>query len=151
MLERSIDRSTAMVTTTSKKLAQLLKKLKMHTKAGQQYDTTSSSSSSLSFSSSEFSHSSMDRFDDDSEDDDASCGAKDVPAGSLPVYVGQERRRFVIPTRYLSNPIFRALLAKSEEEFGLRCDGGLRIACAPDVFEHFLWWLEGEGASHCNC
>lgn len=69
---------------------------------------------------------------------------RDVPAGCLPVYVGQERRRFVIPTTYLSNNIFRALLAKSEEEYGLRCEGGLRIACAPDAFEHFLWWLEGE-------
>jgi len=149
LLERSIDR-TAMVTTTSKKLTQLLKKLKMHTKP-HQYDTNYSSSSSLSFSSSELSQSSMGASSDDDSEDDATCGAKDVPAGSLPVYVGQERRRFVIPTRYLSNPIFRALLAKSEEEFGLRCDGGLRIACAPGVFEHFLWWLEGEGAAHCNC
>lgn len=78
-------------------------------------------------------------------DSDVECPSPpdDVPAGCLAVYVGKEQRRFVIPTSYLSNSVFRALLAKSEEEFGFCCDGGLRIACAPDVFEHLLWWLEG--------
>lgn len=81
----------------------------------------------------------------DSEDDECrSSPPDDVPAGYLPVYAGKDRRRFVIPTAYLSNRIFRALLARSEEEYGLRCEGGLRIACNPDVFEHFLWWLKGE-------
>lgn len=70
----------------------------------------------------------------------------DVPAGCLAVYVGKERRRFVIPTSYLSNSVFRALLARSEEEFGFCCEGGLRIACTPDVFEHLLWFLEGATA-----
>lgn len=81
-----------------------------------------------------------------SYDSDVECPDSpppDVPAGCLAVYVGKERRRFVIPTSHLSNSVFRALLAKSEEEFGFCCDGGLRIACAPDVFEHLLWWLEG--------
>lgn len=80
----------------------------------------------------------------DSKDDCWSSSMHDVPRGCLPVYVGKERRRFVIPMSYLSDSVFRALLAKSEEEYGLRCEGGLRIACSPDVFEHFLWWLEGE-------
>ncbi len=70
----------------------------------------------------------------------------DVPAGCLAVYVGEERRRFVIETCYLKNQVFRALLAKSEEEFGFEFEGGLRIACCPDVFEHFMWWLEGAPA-----
>lgn len=79
----------------------------------------------------------------DSDTEGASCAPADVPSGCLAVYVGKERRRFVIPTSYLTNSVFRALLAKSEEEFGFCCDGGLRIACTPDVFEHLLWWLEG--------
>jgi len=78
----------------------------------------------------------------DSDVECASSPPPDVPAGCLAVYVGRERRRFVIPTSHLSNSVFRALLAKSEEEFGFCCDGGLRIACAPDVFEHLLWWLD---------
>nr|XP_024375118.1 uncharacterized protein LOC112282116 isoform X1 [Physcomitrium patens]PNR54434.1 hypothetical protein PHYPA_008111 [Physcomitrium patens] len=76
-------------------------------------------------------------------DEEHSSPPADVPVGCLAVYVGKERRRFVIPTSCLSNNAFRALLAKSEEEFGFCCDGGLRIACTPDVFEHLLWWLEG--------
>jgi SAUR family protein len=70
----------------------------------------------------------------------------DVPAGCLAIYVGEERRRFVIETDYLKNHVFRALLAKSEEEFGFEFQGGLRLACCPDVFEHLMWWLEGSPA-----
>lgn len=84
---------------------------------------------------------------------DECCSARcynspdDVPEGSLAVYVGHDRRRFVIPIPYLTNSVFQALLAKSAEEFGFRCDGGLRIACTPDVFENLLWWLQQEGAA----
>lgn len=79
----------------------------------------------------------------------SSCGAcpRDVPEGCLAVYVGTERRRFVIATSYLTNGVFQVLLAKSAEEFGFRCDGGLRIACCPEVFEQLIWWLQQqEGA-----
>jgi SAUR family protein len=77
-----------------------------------------------------------------------SCACpRDVPEGCLAVYVGTERRRFVIATSYLTNGVFQVLLAKSAEEFGFRCDGGLRIACCPEVFEHLIWWLQQqEGA-----
>lgn len=82
--------------------------------------------------------------DCDCEDECWSSPPEDVPAGCLPVYVGEERRRFIIPTSYLTNSSFQALLAKSEEEYGLRCEGGLRIACPPDAFEHLLWSLQGD-------
>lgn len=79
----------------------------------------------------------------------ATCSSSpdDVPEGSLAVYVGHERRRFVIPIPYLTNGVFQALLAKSAEEFGFRCDGGLRIACTPDVFENLLRWLQQGGTA----
>lgn len=76
-----------------------------------------------------------------------SSSPDDIPEGSLAVYVGHERRRFVIPISYLTNSVFQALLAKSAEEFGFRCDGGLRIACTPDVFENLVWYLQQEGAA----
>lgn len=72
----------------------------------------------------------------------SSSPADVVPEGSLAVYVGHERRRFVIPIAYLANSVVQALLAKSAEEFGFRCDGGLRVACTPDVFENLLRWLQ---------
>lgn len=87
-----------------------------------------------------------DHVDYNGEPGECSSAPADVPAGCLAVYVGKERRRFVIHTSYLNNNVFRELLAKSEEEFGFKCEGGLRIACSPDVFEHLLWWLEGAHA-----
>jgi SAUR family protein len=140
--------------TKSKKLNQFLKKL-LHMSRYDIQTLSRSSIKGLSSTSSEFSRSwgssnrsaGYDSVVDANSDCKEECWSsppQDVPAGSLPVYVGEERRRFVIPMSYLSNNIFRALLEKSEEEYGFRCEGGLRIACSPDVFEHFLWWLEGE-------
>lgn len=65
----------------------------------------------------------------------------DIPQGYLAVYVGTERKRFVINTEYLSHQLFKELLKKSEEEFGFDHQGGLTIACEPVVFEHLLWLL----------
>ncbi|KAL2621620.1 hypothetical protein R1flu_001825 [Riccia fluitans] len=65
----------------------------------------------------------------------------DIPQGYLAVYVGNERKRFVISTQYLSHSLFKALLKKSEEEFGFEHQGGLPIACEPDLFEHLLWLI----------
>lgn len=62
----------------------------------------------------------------------------DVPEGYLAVYVGRERRRFIIPTDYLSRPVFRTLLDRAEEEFGFDHKGGLTIPCETEVFEHLL-------------
>jgi len=139
-----------MVTTSTKKLNQRLKKLLHMPRSEISGGISVGKGRSFSSSNSEFSYSlssemSVDGGEANEEARWSNNAPKDVPVGCLPVYVGQERRRFVIPTGYLSSSIFRALLAKSEEEYGLRCDGGLRIACAPDVFEHFLWWLEGDG------
>lgn len=106
--------------------------------------STWSRSIRLSSSASDSANSSANfEFDCDCDDECCSNPPQDVPAGCLPVYVGEERRRFVIPTSYLTNNTFQALLAKSEEEYGLRCEGGLRIACPPDAFEHLLWSLQG--------
>eukprot|EP00249_Psilotum_nudum_P017710 c26452_g1_i3 orf=871-1413(+) len=66
----------------------------------------------------------------------------DVPEGYLAVYVGNQRRRFVIKIQHLNQPLFQALLAKVEEEFGFNHEGGLTIPCAVAFFEHLLWLLE---------
>lgn len=65
----------------------------------------------------------------------------DIPQGCLAVYVGQERKRFVISTKYLSHELFKGLLKRSEEEFGFNHQGGLTIACDPVLFEHLLWLI----------
>ena len=62
------------------------------------------------------------------------------------MYVGTKGRRVVIATSYLRNKVFQVLLAKSAEEFGFRCDGGMHNTCC-EVFEHLIWWLQQqEGA-----
>lgn len=63
----------------------------------------------------------------------------DVPRGCCAVYVGAERRRFVVPTAYLGMPVFRRLLEKAEEEFGFDYRGGaLTIPCETEAFKYIL-------------
>ncbi|KAE8665289.1 Auxin-induced protein 15A [Hibiscus syriacus] len=66
----------------------------------------------------------------------------DVPKGYLAVYVGMELRRFIIPTRYLSHPIFTILLEKAEEEFGYGHIGGLTLPCEIETFKYLLKCIE---------
>ncbi|KAF8069828.1 hypothetical protein N665_1131s0026 [Sinapis alba] len=58
------------------------------------------------------------------------------PKGFLAVYVGEsQKKRYVVPISYLSQPSFQALLSKSEEEFGFDHPmGGLTIPCPEDTF-----------------
>ncbi|CAN6463598.1 unnamed protein product [Victoria cruziana] len=58
-----------------------------------------------------------------------------VPKGHFAVYVGESRKRFVIPTSCLKNPTFQALLRRAEEEFGFEHQSGLRIPCNEDAFQ----------------
>ncbi|CAH8313637.1 unnamed protein product [Eruca vesicaria subsp. sativa] len=58
------------------------------------------------------------------------------PKGFLAVYVGEsQKRKYIVPVSYLSQPSFQALLTKSEEEFGFDHPmGGLTIPCPEDIF-----------------
>ncbi|KAK4391942.1 Auxin-responsive protein SAUR32 [Sesamum angolense] len=53
-----------------------------------------------------------------------------------------ERRRFVIPTRFLNLPVFVALLDEAEEEFGFQTTGGLALPCDTGFFISILQLLE---------
>ncbi|XP_020083340.1 auxin-responsive protein SAUR50-like [Ananas comosus] len=61
-----------------------------------------------------------------------------VPKGFFVVSVGEEQKRFVIPTEYLSHSAFEELLREAEEEFGFQHEGVLRIPCEVGVFESIL-------------
>jgi SAUR family protein len=70
----------------------------------------------------------------------SSPSVADVPRGHLAVYVGEGRKRLVIPTACLSHPAFVTLLKRVEDEFGFdhRC-GGLTIPCASESdFAHIV-------------
>ncbi|URD74908.1 Auxin responsive protein [Musa troglodytarum] len=58
----------------------------------------------------------------------------DVPIGHTVAYVGERRRRFVVPVALLEHPLFRALLDQAREEFGFGDGGKLRIPCDEALF-----------------
>ena len=80
------------------------------------------------------------------ESDEDGCASPeppvDVPKGYIPVYVGPEHRRFVVPTAYLGLPVFKLLLEKAEEEFGFDHQGALTIPCEIETFKYILQFME---------
>ncbi|KAJ7556940.1 hypothetical protein O6H91_05G105200 [Diphasiastrum complanatum] len=70
-----------------------------------------------------------------------------IPKGYLALYVGREPHRFVVPIRYLSHRIFKALLEKSATEFEFRYSNGIKIACEVKTFRQLLWLVENEDPS----
>ncbi|EAZ35761.1 hypothetical protein OsJ_20051 [Oryza sativa Japonica Group] len=48
------------------------------------------------------------------EEEEASGLPSDVPRGHFAVYVGERRRRFVVPLALLDRPEFRSLLRRAE-------------------------------------
>ncbi|KAK6784601.1 hypothetical protein RDI58_018056 [Solanum bulbocastanum] len=86
------------------------------------------------------------------DSDDESCQSPEpphgVPKGYLGVYVGPELRRFIIPTTYLSDPLFKVLLEKVEEEFGFDHTGGLTIPCEIETFKYLLQCMESHQRGH---
>ncbi|ESW33529.1 hypothetical protein PHAVU_001G077500 [Phaseolus vulgaris] len=68
-----------------------------------------------------------------------------VPKGYLAVCVGEELKRFTIPTEYLGHQAFQILLREAEEEFGFQQTGVLRIPCEVAVFQSILKMVERKG------
>lgn len=64
------------------------------------------------------------------------------PSGFLFVFVGPERKRFVIPVRYLNLHIFQCLLGEAEDEFGLVGYGCLVMPCEIALFKEIIKHLK---------
>ncbi|KAL3532109.1 hypothetical protein ACH5RR_005630 [Cinchona calisaya] len=58
-----------------------------------------------------------------------------TPTGKFAVYVGEDRQRFVVPTGYLSHPLFKMLLEKAYNEFGFDQRNGLVVPCSVTTFQ----------------
>ncbi|KAL8505342.1 hypothetical protein ACS0TY_016543 [Phlomoides rotata] len=82
--------------------------------------------------------------------DDSTASNRRTPSGSVAVYVGPERRRFVIPTRFLNLPVFVALLDQAEEEFGFQPTGGLALPCESGFFSYILRLLDENEEKYCR-
>ncbi|GLJ45010.1 hypothetical protein SUGI_0947430 [Cryptomeria japonica] len=63
------------------------------------------------------------------------------PEGYLAVYVGAERKRFVIRTEHINHPLFRMLLDQAENEYGFQSFGPLTLPCEVSLFRKILWAL----------
>ncbi|XP_057819780.2 auxin-responsive protein SAUR15 [Cryptomeria japonica] len=71
----------------------------------------------------------------------SSSSSNDVPKGHFAVYVGHDRTRFIVPTAYLNDSLFKALLQKSEEEYGFDHQMGITIPCEKVAFRYLTSML----------
>ncbi|KAJ0973400.1 hypothetical protein J5N97_021359 [Dioscorea zingiberensis] len=58
--------------------------------------------------------------------------------GTVPVYIGDDHRRYFVPPEFLSHPLFKMLLEKAYEEYGFEQRGGLLIPCRVSVFQEVM-------------
>lgn len=61
-----------------------------------------------------------------------------TPIGCFAVYGGEEAKRFVVPLRFLSHPLFKMLLEKAQEEYGFEQRRGLVIPCRVCIFQEVV-------------
>ncbi|KAJ8554145.1 hypothetical protein K7X08_024823 [Anisodus acutangulus] len=62
-----------------------------------------------------------------------------APEGCFWVYVGPEKERFVIKTKYASHPLFKMLLEDAEKEYGYSySQGPILLPCDVDLFYKVL-------------
>ncbi|GLT62688.1 hypothetical protein SLA2020_353060 [Shorea laevis] len=70
--------------------------------------------------------------------DTSPARATSTPTGSFAIYVGEERERFVVPTSFLSHPLFKMLLEKSYDEFGFEQRNRLVVPCSVATFQEVV-------------
>ncbi|CAH8333078.1 unnamed protein product [Eruca vesicaria subsp. sativa] len=93
---------------------------------------------------------SINRREDDSDsllvseaDDTSQAVATKGPTGTFAVYVGQERVKCMVPTSYLSHPLFRMLLEKSHDEFHCFEEKVMLVVpCSHSLFQDVLNAIE---------
>nr|XP_043616362.1 indole-3-acetic acid-induced protein ARG7-like [Erigeron canadensis] len=67
-----------------------------------------------------------------------------TPEGYFPVYVGPEKQRFTLKTKYVNHPMFKMLLEDAENEYGYNPDGPITLACDTDLFHKVLAEMEAK-------
>ncbi|KAM7531570.1 hypothetical protein LguiB_034980 [Lonicera macranthoides] len=76
------------------------------------------------------------------DEEEGSSRSGSTPTGFFALYVGEERQRFVVPTGYLSHPLFKMLLEKAYDEFGFEQRSGLVVPCSVTAFQEILSAVE---------
>jgi SAUR family protein len=62
----------------------------------------------------------------------------------VPVFVGNERKKFMVATGHMNHPLIVVLLETSAEEMGFEQSGALRVACEEVSFQRLLCLIERE-------
>ncbi|CAK9320179.1 unnamed protein product [Citrullus colocynthis] len=75
-------------------------------------------------------------------DSQSPSSSTSTPTGSFAIYVGDERQRFVVPTSFLSHPLFRMLLDKAYREFGFEQRNALVVPCSVSAFQEIVSAVE---------
>ncbi|XP_022994487.1 auxin-responsive protein SAUR32-like [Cucurbita maxima] len=66
-----------------------------------------------------------------------------APDGCFSVYVGPERRRFVVKTKFANHPLFQMLLEDAEMEYGYNSQGPICLPCEVGMFYDVLAEMDG--------
>ncbi|KAK7278682.1 hypothetical protein RJT34_23717 [Clitoria ternatea] len=74
--------------------------------------------------------------------EEESSPSSTTPTGFFALYVGEERQRYVVPTSYLSHPLFKMLLEKAYNEFGFAQRNGLVVPCSVSTFQEVINAIE---------
>ncbi|XP_030548638.1 auxin-induced protein X15 [Rhodamnia argentea] len=77
------------------------------------------------------------------EFEEGTSSSPKTPDGFFAVYVGDEHQRFVVPTSFLSHPLFKILLEKASNEFGFEQRERLVVPCSVSTFQEVLRAIEG--------
>ncbi|CAI8616383.1 unnamed protein product [Vicia faba] len=66
--------------------------------------------------------------------------SKDVKKGHFVVMAEDEEeiKRFVVPLRVLTNPMFVRLLEQAGEKYGFKGNGALTVPCRPNEFQMLM-------------
>ncbi|KAI5080248.1 hypothetical protein GOP47_0005727 [Adiantum capillus-veneris] len=73
-----------------------------------------------------------------------------TPKGYLAVYVGEEKKRFLVKASLVNHPLFGVLLEKAKEQFGFEQKGPLNIPCEIAFFEHVMLLVESDDSFYRN-
>lgn len=61
-----------------------------------------------------------------------------TPNGCFSVYVGPQKQRFIVKTKFVNHPLFKMLLDEAEMEYGFQSDGPIWLPCNVDLFYKVL-------------
>ncbi|KAG6750740.1 hypothetical protein POTOM_045249 [Populus tomentosa] len=78
-------------------------------------------------------------FEKDFKGSVAVIGGAKTRRGYVAMYVGEEGKRYEVPVKYLSNPVFQELLRRSQhQDLDYKIEGALRIPHSTAFFDQFL-------------